>query len=210
MQVHPSGNYIPTVISSPNYTSLPSMVATFLVTYLMAVLQPSRYSVFHGRDTPIQLSLPWQSYFSQCLNTETFTQGNRDFTTETLSISYIMVTIYHKGQMITQWVNLLVGYNVGVSQENSTRSLCWIRVLYIQSTHSLCYILMSASFLTQGHHVVYICSDIIFQILLPCFRPMMSHHVTCHVIAVSHAFFIIQKKKKRKEKENQYKIRKIK
>jgi len=44
---------------------------------------------------------------------------------------------------------------------------------------------------------------------------MMSHHVTCHVTAVSHAFFIIQKKrkikeKKRKEKENQYKIRKIK
>ena len=124
MQVHPSGNYIPTVILSPNYTSLPSMVATFLVTCLIAVLQLSRYSVFHGRDTSIQLSPPWQSYFSQCLNTETFTQSNRDFTTETLSISYVMVTIYHKGQIITQWVNLLVGYNVGVSQENSTRSLC--------------------------------------------------------------------------------------
>jgi len=38
---------------------------------------------------------------------------------------------------------------------------------------------------------------------------MMSHHVTCHVTAVSCAFFIVQNKKKRKEKENQYKIRKI-
>jgi len=31
---------------------------TFLATHLMVVLQPSRYSVFHGGDTPIQLSLP--------------------------------------------------------------------------------------------------------------------------------------------------------
>ena len=59
MQVHLSGNYISTVILSPNYTSLPSMAATFLATHLMAVLQPSEYSVFHGRDTPIQLGLPW-------------------------------------------------------------------------------------------------------------------------------------------------------
>ena len=49
---------IPMVISSPNYTSLPSTVATFLTTCLMVVLQPSGYSIFHGRDTPIQLSLP--------------------------------------------------------------------------------------------------------------------------------------------------------
>jgi len=64
------------------------MVATFLTTCLMAVLQPSGYSVFHGGDTPIQLGLPWRSYSCQCLNTETFAQGNRGFTTETLSISY--------------------------------------------------------------------------------------------------------------------------
>ena len=57
MKVHPSGNYIPTVISSLNYTSLPSMVVIFLTTYLMAVLQPSGYFIFHSRDTPIQLSL---------------------------------------------------------------------------------------------------------------------------------------------------------
>ena len=69
---------------------------------------------------------------------------------------------------------------------------------------------MSTSFLTQGHYVVYICPDIIFQILLLCSRPMTSHHMTCHVTVVSCAFFIVQKKKKRKEKENSYKIRKIK
>ena len=46
---------------------------------------------------------------------------------------------------------------------------------------------MSISFPTQGHHVVYMCPDIIFQILPPCSRPMMSHHVTCHMTAVSHA-----------------------
>jgi len=57
MQVHLSENYIPIVISSPNYTSLPSMVATFLTTHLMVVLQPSGYSIFYGGDTPIQLGL---------------------------------------------------------------------------------------------------------------------------------------------------------
>ena len=37
---------------------------------------------------------------------------------------------------------------------------------------------------------------------------MTSHHVTCHVTAVSHASLL--SKRKEKEKENQYKIRKIK
>ena len=64
-------NYIPAVMLPLNPTSLPSTVATFLATRLMAVLQPSGYSVFHGGDTPIQLSLPWQSCSCQCLNTET-------------------------------------------------------------------------------------------------------------------------------------------
>ena len=63
----------------PNHTSPPSTAATFLTTHLMVMLQPSRYSVFHSRDTPIQLGLPWQSYFCQCLNTETSAWGNRDF-----------------------------------------------------------------------------------------------------------------------------------
>jgi len=51
-------NYIPAVILPLNPTSLPSTAATLLATRLMAVLQPSGYSVFHGGDTPIQLSLP--------------------------------------------------------------------------------------------------------------------------------------------------------
>ena len=58
MQVHPSGNYIPTVKSSPKHTSLPFTAATFLITCFMTVLQPSGYSVFHGGNTPIQLSFP--------------------------------------------------------------------------------------------------------------------------------------------------------
>ena len=57
MQVHSSGNYIPTVKSSPKYTSPPSIAATFLTTCLMAVLQPSGYSIFYGGNTSIQLSL---------------------------------------------------------------------------------------------------------------------------------------------------------
>ena len=69
---------------------------------------------------------------------------------------------------------------------------------------------MSASFLTQGHHVVYMCPDVIFQILPSCSRPMTSHHVICHVTAVSHASSLSKRKTKTKEKQNQYKIRKIK
>ena len=90
-------------------------------------------------------------------------------------------------QMITQAVNLLVGYQVGNSQENSTRSLCLISVLFIQMCpgpcyhclnlpYSPCFILMFASLLTQGHHVYSRCPDIIFQILLPYSRP---YDVTC-------------------------------
>ena len=70
------------------------MVATFLTTCLMVVLQPSGYSIFHSGDTPIQLGLPWWSYFCQCLNTETSAQGNRSFTTETPSISYTIHFVY--------------------------------------------------------------------------------------------------------------------
>ena len=83
-------NYIPVVMSPLKHTSPPSMAATFLATCLIAVLQPSGYSVFHDGDTPIQLGLPWRSYSCQCLNTETSAQGNRGFITETPSISYII------------------------------------------------------------------------------------------------------------------------
>ena len=58
MQVHSSGNYIPVVKSPPKHTSPPSIAATFLTTHLIVVLQPSGYSIFHSRDTSIQLSLP--------------------------------------------------------------------------------------------------------------------------------------------------------
>jgi len=38
---------------------------------------------------------------------------------------------------------------------------------------------------------------------------MISHHVTSHVTAVSHASLLSKRKVKEKEKEKQYKIRKI-
>ena len=57
IQVHSSRNNVPMVKPPLNYTSPPSTAATFLATRLMAVLQPSEYSVFHSRDTPIQLGL---------------------------------------------------------------------------------------------------------------------------------------------------------
>jgi len=38
---------------------------------------------------------------------------------------------------------------------------------------------------------------------------MTSHNVTCHVTAVSYASLLSKRKVKEKEKENQYKIRKI-
>ena len=105
-------------------------------------------------------------------------------------------------QMITQMVNLLVGYQVGNSQENLTRSLFLIRVLFIQMSPGPCYyylslpyspcsILMSASLLTQGHHVYSMCPDVIFQTILPCSRLVTSHHVTCNVTSLSRAFFIV-------------------
>ena len=58
IQVYLSGNNVPAVKPPPNHTSLSFIVATFLTTCLIAVLQPSGYSVFYSRDTPIQLSLP--------------------------------------------------------------------------------------------------------------------------------------------------------
>ena len=53
MQFHLSGNNVTTVEPPLNHTSPPSIVAIFLTTCLMAVLQPSGYSVLHGGDTPI-------------------------------------------------------------------------------------------------------------------------------------------------------------
>ena len=65
---------------------------------------------------------------------------------------------------------------------------------------------MSTSFPTQDYYVVYMCPDVIFQIFLPYSRP---YDVTpcdmscdCNVMCL----FIVQKKRKRKE--NPYKVRK--
>ena len=73
---------------------------------------------------------------------------------------------------------------------------------------TLCYNLISVSFSTQGYYVMYMYPNVIFQILPLCSRLMTSHHVTCHVTVVLHASLLF--KKKRKGKQNQYKIRKIK
>ena len=118
--------------------------------------------------------------------------------------------------MITQTVNLLVGYQVGNSQENSTRSLFLIRVLFIQMSPGPCYyyltlpyssysILMSTSLLTQGHHVYSICPNVIFQTILPCSRLVTSHHVTCHMPSSSSFQGNKIKKKKSKIRKNKRK-----
>ena len=66
---------------------------------------------------------------------------------------------------------------------------------------------MSASFPTQDHHVVYMCPDIIFQILPSYSRPMTSHHVTCHVTVVSCASLLSKTKTKSKENKNKINIK---
>jgi len=63
MQVHLSGNNVSAVKLLQSHTSLPSMAATFLATCLMAVLQPSRYSVFHGGE----YSYSTQSFMTELL-----------------------------------------------------------------------------------------------------------------------------------------------
>ena len=69
---------------------------------------------------------------------------------------------------------------------------------------------MSTSFPTQGHHVVYMCPDVIFQILLLHSRPMMPHHVTCHVTVMSCASSLsLKEKEKEIQKKRNIKSRKI-
>ena len=54
------------------------------------------------------------------------------------------------------------------------------------------------------------CSDDIFQILLSSSRPMMSHHVTCHVTAMSRASSSsLKEKEKEIQKKRNIKSRKI-
>ena len=88
-------------------------------------------------------------------------------------------------QMISQWAKLLVGYLVkewGL-QENSIRSPHCICPLYIYMAPGPCYnniyldlksiplphvLLLIHMCLSWGHHTSYMCSDIIFSILLHC------------------------------------------
>ena len=53
------------------------------------------------------------------------------------------------------------------------------------------------------------CPNIIFQIFLPPSRLMMSHHVTCHVTAMSCASSLFKINQKEKQNKKQYKIKKI-
>ena len=75
-------NYIPAVMPPLNPTSPPSTAATFLATRLMAVLQPSGYSVFHDGVTPVSVS-----------TLKPLLGAIGVVTTETPSISYI-ITLY--------------------------------------------------------------------------------------------------------------------
>ena len=69
---------------------------------------------------------------------------------------------------------------------------------------------MSTSFPTQGYHVVYMCPDVIFQILLLYPRPMTSHHVTCNVTTMSCASLLsLKEKEKGIQKKRNIKSRKI-
>jgi len=51
----------------------------------------------------------------------------------------VVATTYYNDKWSHKRVNLKGRYNVGSSQENSTRSLFLIRVLFIQSPHGPCY-----------------------------------------------------------------------
>ena len=53
------------------------------------------------------------------------------------------------------------------------------------------------------------CSDVIFQILLPCSRSMMSPHVTCHVTLQSHVSLLSKRKSKGKENKINIKSEKL-
>ena len=131
-------------------------------------------------------------------------EGSR--TNDIIQHRYHMLTVVATTRLNCPMISLMSkaqnGLWCGNSQENSTRSLCLISVLFIQMCpgpcyhylslpYSPCFILMSASLLTQGHHVYSRCPDVIFQTLLLCSRPMTSHYVTCHVTSLSHAFFIV-------------------
>jgi len=102
-------------------------------------MQLSRYSIFHDGDTPIRLSLPWQSHSCQCLNTETSTCGNRGYTTETLSISYsrnlyirLVITLYFASLIIDK-DKFLLNLISSVQQQHTKSVLTSISDFFLSS-----------------------------------------------------------------------------
>ena len=110
--------------------------------------------------------------------------------------------------MIIQVVKLLVKQSSGkkhkrTRQEASAKLESYL--YYYRLVHA------TISYLPHILLKTTMCPEIIFQILLPCSRPMMSHHVTCHVTVMSRApLSLIKRKRKRKRnpKEKKYKIKK--
>ena len=129
---------------------------------------------------------------------------------EKIMLYSVVATTYQKTNDHTSGKSLSGISSGELIRELDKESLLNQYPIYILSTSGPCYNLMSASFLTQGDHVAYICSDVIFQIFPLCSRLMMSHHVTCHVTAMSRAssLSLTRKEKKRKDKQNSYKVRK--
>ena len=66
------------------------------------------------------------------------------------------------------------------------------------------YVHAPLSCLPQGHHVVYICPNVIFQILLPHSRPydVTSCDTSCDCDVT--CLFIVQKKEKEKKKKTKF------
>ena len=82
-----------------------------------------------------------------------------------------------------------------------------LHMVHATTNYTCPYVHALFSCLLQGHHIVFMCPDVIFQTLPLCSRPMMLPHVTCHVTMVSYASSLSKKEKKRKEKRKS-KIRK--
>jgi len=64
-QVHPSGEYISVMILPTQHLLFKACLPwwpPFSQHILVVVVEPSEYSVFYDRNTPIQLSLLWQSH----------------------------------------------------------------------------------------------------------------------------------------------------
>ena len=137
----------------------------------------------------------------------------------------VVTTTYYNDKRSHRRVNLLIGYQVGNSQENLTRSLFLINVLFIQRSPGLCYNYLTcpivhAPFSCPPHFLLKttICtpcvltsSSRLFYHVLDLWRHIMwpVMWLLCHVPAsLSFQENKIKKKKSkiRKIKENKIKI----